>query len=467
MTATPTNTAVGGTRSDQILTRIIAGYTVNQAGVVGLGDLLINDTNVDLDAAGGPTTSAATCRTIFEYLSARARLMPGDSSFGFDASWTAGASSTATSKFNLAWNGDAIVLLLNFGVTGGVLTVKNGATTVTTITTSGYTRSFVGSVRLAGFGSGDHELQITLDLGSATINSALIPGSASSAPLIIWDKPAKRLYGSTADTRLATYQAAVQTVADSFGNVLSVDMGAGWDEDTMIGPDLGHRNDRGNAFAAERIHDAVAALGTDYRQGVNRLVNSGAHPNYTAVPATPLVTPPTVLSSDPFTRSDSTSLGSTPVGSLAWTEHTGNDFDIFSNTLRVVTGNSMPACYVNTSNADGTISAKLVTTGGNGLVFRLSSDLTAGYLFYYGSGAYRLMSRTGGSFTLITASSITSQIANDVVEVVLNGSSIICKVNGVTAITTTQTNYQTNTRHGVYISTASGRVDDWLHTIPA
>jgi hypothetical protein len=53
-----------------------------------------------------------------------------------------------------------------------------------------------------------------------------------------------------------------------------------------------------------------------------------------------------------------------------------------------------------------------------------------------------------------------------VLTVVLNGSSITCKVNGTTAITATNSTYSTGTRHGawVYPGNGDGIFDSFAHT---
>lgn len=85
-------------------------------------------------------------------------------------------------------------------------------------------------------------------------------------PMIL---PTSPYYASMA-ANIGPYNAAVDTVCAEFPNVTVVDLGGpGWDAVPMVGPDGVHPNDRGMAFIADRLEEALSTL--TFTAGVNTI----------------------------------------------------------------------------------------------------------------------------------------------------------------------------------------------------
>ena len=171
----------------------------------------------------------------------------------------------------------------------------------------------------------------------------------------------------------------------------------------------------------------------------------------------------TTISSDTFDRSDG-ALGSTPVGSFAWTV-TGGTAAVSSNAcvFSVITNASAgTSATVNDAASDGTFQTLKRSTGG-GLLFNASSDTLTGYLVWPSGGFYTLSKRTGSTSytTLVTSSAVPA--AGDTITVVKNGSSIVVKINGTTAITTTDASYS-GTRYGPWAQFVNTSYENISHT---
>lgn len=111
-------------------------------------------------------------------------------------------------------------------------------------------------------------------------------------------------------------------------------------------------------------------------------------------------------------------------------------------------------CTMDDGEADGTITVEADNLGAHGgIVFRV--DAAGGNAFWFGrgsSGTYAFQPIAGGVAGSATTTAVNA--ANgDTIQVVLAGTSIICKVNGVALVTTTSAVSQTSTRHGVYSTT--------------
>lgn len=464
------NRAVAGTRSDQILSAVKTNWSPNSRGIVGIAAGLFNDSTQYGDTTG-TTTAAEAFRSIFEYLTARARVDTNSVSWGFSTGdWTAGASSTVTAEAYLTFTGDAVVLLVEAATgAGGTLLVENETgTDLATITTGGYKQAFTKSVRLTGFGAGTHSIRLTLTAGSATITGALIPGD--TPPMVVWLVPPARAISGANNTLTASYVAAVTPVADSFG-VFKVTTDGSWSTATMIGPDQGHPNDLGNSYLADLIDKAVRATDPQIHQGLNQLTQKGASAAYTA-PAMAYpgadVPPPTVTYAvDSFNRADTTGgPGTTEVGGYTWSVTAGDSFEVASNRLKgLAVATAPPDCLIDDGQADGTISLTLPNASTNGgIAFRISADRSTGYVFYNNISGYSLRKRTAaGTYVQLVAGPTGANAPGDVLSVVLSGSSIVCKVNGTAVITTTDSSF-TGTRHGAVIFAANQSVDSFSHT---
>lgn len=118
------------------------------------------------------------------------------------------------------------------------------------------------------------------------------------------------------------------------------------------------------------------------------------------------------------------------------------------------------------SQADGTITLKLVDTGGHAaIVFRLSNSTN----FWRGAlgdndGTLYMVKIVAGAGTVVASTSATFT-TNQTITVVLNGTTIDVSYNGATLNATSQTHNQTATRHGVGFrqNSSSQTVDDFRH----
>lgn len=176
-----------------------------------------------------------------------------------------------------------------------------------------------------------------------------------------------------------------------------------------------------------------------------------------------------IYSRDSFTRANGP-VGVTEVGGFSWLSN-GATHAIASNQAKLtVTSNVNNDLFIDDGQADGTISGVLATYSapGCGIAFRLSGTNNAtGYLFWQNAaGGYTLSRRTASNtYTQIAATTGVTAAAGDLLEVVLAGASITCKVNGVTVLTASDSTY-TGTRHGFWGGNTSVNAlwDSWLHT---
>lgn len=173
----------------------------------------------------------------------------------------------------------------------------------------------------------------------------------------------------------------------------------------------------------------------------------------------------TVYSADPLTGSGA--MGNAQTGGQAWTAFSGTAWARNANGTGVTTAvTDRGYLVVNDGQSDGVLSLTIGATGGTpGLVFRMASDFTTGYMFWNSAGSWTLSKQTAlGSRSNVVSPVSGAANANDVLSVVLSGSSIICKVNGTTVLTATDSTY-TGTRHGLYsYSGSAARFLDWQHT---
>jgi hypothetical protein len=453
------NNAVGGSLMSDIQAKIAAAWVPNVRGLVGFADGCVNDRNTFGDDAGATTTREAF-RTSLAYLTASAVQNLATLAFGFSTAWASGVSSTVGASFNFAFTGPVAHLLVGFTTdAGATLEIYNGTTLVRTVSTGGYKRAFTGAVKISGLGSGTHQLTGKLISGTVAIVGLAIMGD--TPPLVLWDNAGNGTGGAAAGARLALYQDTCATVLPDFPTVLRSPVGSGWDPATMLGDSL-HRNERGNAYAFTQIEATLRAyLGTNFQQGLNGLTRTTASTPYVTAVAPPGAT---VYAYDDFNRANSSTMGSTPVGGLLWQNACNGTpattYGVFANTA-VLNGNTSGAgaeAFVDTGQANGTVRATIVNPSGfPGLVFRASGTNNAnGYVFFKNGSSYTLSSRTAGVLTPIASSTGVAPAGGDILEVVLNGSSIICKVNGAAVVSVTDTLY-TGTRHGIFNNSAGGQ----------
>ncbi|QWY79661.1 hydrolase [Arthrobacter phage Persistence] len=463
-TGTINGKAVAGTRMDEIATAVKANWTPNGRGLVGFSDGVINDEKQYGDLTGISTTVEAF-RSALAYLTARAVNDTTTAAFSFGTGWTTGTTSTVGSTVDFAFTGATGYLLVNFvTATGGVFTIKNGAgTTVATVNTGGYKQNFTGAVKLTGNASTGTTYRATLSSGTMTVVG--VAATSPYPPIILWDKPGQFSADATEYNRMKAYLDACSAIAPDFPTLIQVDAGSGWDYTTMISEDGVHRNDPGNLFVANRIQTELSNyLAGGFKQGLNRLnQGTGAAAAYTIPTPDYSVT----YSADSFDRANSSTLGTTTTGGYAWTTANPANWSIASNQLTVnSTASTAPNdCLINDGQSDGTITVTKADVSASGIAFRISADGLTGYLLYKSGSAYQLAKRTGAAaYTNLVLTSGITPASGDVIKIVLNGSSIVVKVNGATAITTTDASYA-GTRHGLWANSGvSGAFDNWSHT---
>ncbi|SHE68639.1 Fibronectin type III domain-containing protein [Kaistia soli DSM 19436] len=560
--ASKTNLAVAGTRSDQVAAAVLAGWTPNTRGLVGLADCLLNDVFQYPDTSNAPT-SALAMRTILATLTARAKVTAQSAAVVYGPGWASSVASAAGSYFDVAWTGDSCWLLFTTTTAAGSAEVRNvGGALAATIATGGYAQAFTGAFLLSGYGAGNHTVRVSVASGTVTFGGLLIP--SANPPSVIWYKPGGLGRSGAEDARLASYQAACAAVLTDFPTLVSVGVDNGWSSAIMVGTDTIHLNDAGNAYAAQRITDVVRSAIPTQRQGLNRLsaaseaaytspapsyasgspsapsaptgvsattarqvtlawtlptdggatlisqtiqsspagagtwtdvatidvattsysvstgltqgssydfriraTNSIGAGTYSSTATATAGAPVVDYASDTFTRSDG-AVGSTEVGSYAWTLAQGTgDWVIASNQLKA---NSVPSLnandlYISDGQADGTLKMKVVnpTLNNHGMVFRATGTGNVnGYILWASNGTLTLSKRTAAnSYTALATGGAVA--VNDQWELILSGSSIKVRVNGLQVISITDASYS-GTRHGFWVNAGFTAVfDNFVH----
>ena len=200
-------------------------------------------------------------------------------------------------------------------------------------------------------------------------------------------------------------------------------------------------------------------------------VNASGTGTYSTTATGTTAAPPVVYASDSFARADSSTLGSTELGAFAWSVINAARWTIASGALACGATSGVTApndVFVDDAQANGTISLKLLgLPTSTGLAFRVGgSGNVNGFIFWAGGSTWTLSRRTAAGAYTAVATGTGTPAAGDTLSVVLNGSSIVCKVNGVAIITATDANYQANTRHGVWTNAniSATTYDNFSHT---
>jgi hypothetical protein len=184
-----------------------------------------------------------------------------------------------------------------------------------------------------------------------------------------------------------------------------------------------------------------------------------------------------IYASDDFNRADSGTIGSTPVGSYAWTAmgvklSGGPTWSIASNRVQAFNaGSTEGLLYIDAAHADGRVKVTHPTASDMGAAFRIVDKDNFWMLWTGGSvagTAYKLMKMVAGTYTTVATGTGAGNQAGDVMEVVFSGSTITGYVNGVQVVTATDSFQSTATKVGIRASTASGATtvtaDDFFHT---
>jgi hypothetical protein len=166
----------------------------------------------------------------------------------------------------------------------------------------------------------------------------------------------------------------------------------------------------------------------------------------------PITVPAGAYVSDTFTRADSSSvLGNADTGQT-WVQAVGV-WGIASSRAYMSTAVAGIA-VIESSHADATVSAVVGTsTVDFGLYFRYV-DVNNWWRFVFSSGQWFLQKNVAGSTTTVS-NPVATLTASDTIAVVLSGSSITCKQNGVSVATTSDSQFSTATLHGMGTAAAS------------
>jgi hypothetical protein len=163
---------------------------------------------------------------------------------------------------------------------------------------------------------------------------------------------------------------------------------------------------------------------------------------------------------DNFNRADSAvSLGTPSDSGSAWVVPTAS-FGISSNQgYKANTASTHEVAYLESSVADVDVEVTLTAIGASaagGVCARFADD--SNYLHAQcgtGGTPVYLFKRVAGSFTQLGSTYGGTLVANDVMKLTCNGSSLTVYINGVSRITATDSAGSTNTKHGLYAYSAN------------
>jgi hypothetical protein len=408
------NRCIAGSRADQVLELGVRPfYPANFRGLVLLPDVLLNSTQQDADAG---VTCAEAFRSILAYLTARAVLPITDTGMVFGPGWTNGVSDgTAGRTVDRSFTGDAVTILDQRGVTGGVYTIKNSAgTVIKTVTTSGWAQSFTGATILTGFGSGDHTVRLTVTSGTVTLSGALIP--QTNPPTIVWWKPGP-VNSVVSDVDLATWTNACAAVAATFPTVLALGVDGNWDKTTMLAADGLHPNEKGHVYIANIIQNALLSALT-FRQGLNQLTaaNDGAYTSPAANYTSPGATAPTAPSGVAGVAGHQVT--------VSWTRNSDGGATVTSQKVQASLDSG--TTWTDVATVGPSVTSLLVTTGltdSTPYVFRVQATNAIGTSTSSASASVTIGQAviTYASDTMTTAGALTSTEVGGLAYTVNNG----------------------------------------------
>jgi hypothetical protein len=132
-------------------------------------------------------------------------------------------------------------------------------------------------------------------------------------------------------------------------------------------------------------------------------------------------------------------------------------------------GNNDVKAFLDTGVSDGTLATRVIAPNAagtgyyTGLYFRGDSAFTGGFVFYVNSAGANLYQL--GTGTIGSANASFSATDPMDLSVVLSGSSITCKVGGVTAFSATVSTFSSNTRMGLTTAgDSTGAFEDFTFT---
>lgn len=173
-----------------------------------------------------------------------------------------------------------------------------------------------------------------------------------------------------------------------------------------------------------------------------------------------------LIASDTFNRADGAP-GSTPSGAFAWTAYNATP-TITGNRLSVVPTADVDGIaareYITTTFSDGVLKAKITPAApggwGVGIAFRQNLATYSGWTVEaYGGTTYLLRKHTAANTYVTVVTSAVTVTAGDLLEVNMNGSNIVVKVNGTQIASVTDAHNSTAVQHG-FVARGSGRYFD-------
>lgn len=158
-----------------------------------------------------------------------------------------------------------------------------------------------------------------------------------------------------------------------------------------------------------------------------------------------------IIAEDTFTRADAMTLGSTEIGSFAWSALSGT-WGITSNQAAVkTTSNGSDRAIIDVGVSDYTVQATIpvVANSSNGIIFRFV-DTSNYWLFgYSNSTTLKFSKRVAGVDTVYTTISNATPTAGDVLKVTVSGNTVSCYLNGSLFGQTTSSDLATATKLGM------------------
>lgn len=495
--------AVGGSRVEEMAQRLVGTdpFPNGRRGVALIQAFMNTARLHGVDTLA--IRSAKNClRTMLAVLSASSRVENDAAAFTWSGTWSTvtstqssgGGHRSTTSQFSYAdvtlpskGNSTGAYHLMTYGRTGvgPIVEVKNVTTSTVLATVDLSNQVYAGDSPVstnyvipvnAKSGEVIRFTKIDSGAGSFSIDGLLVPDN-NPFPIIgvkepyLLDYSASTAFPNGSDAAIDAFNAIWDQLAAEYDAVVVADPNAAgyWNKNTDIGADEVHPNVLGNQHLAQAAIDAILSGSLKRATGITATGKTPTVDNLFVIPT---------YSVDTFTRADG-AIGSTETGAYAWTAQPAADqskYVVGSNRLaqapntRANPGN----LAINDGQANGVLKLTLVSAGtvGGGLMFRGNADGSNGYVFDRDStGVYRIRQRTAiGTISAVAGPTAAIGAANDQLEVVLNGSSISAKVNGVEVLTYTDTLYTTNTYHGYWaLPAATGSsADTWSHTgLPA
>lgn len=350
-------------------------WVPNDWGMIFDADCLVNNrdpggTVVTVD------TAAESTRSRWDHYMCKARVLNTSPSVQFGGGWTSGVSSTTGAAADVVFTGDKVSLNFGYGVTAGQATVKDAAgTTLATVNVGGYSTSFTGTVRLAGFGVGTHTIRVAVVSGTVELKGYRIP--SSNPPTSVWQVPIVN-----AVTNLPALVTACKAIMSDYPTVIAVDPADPPNPDdpfvpsAMIGPDLTHLTDEGQSWYDRNAPLVYLDRGLTFRQGQNRqTVADVADTPYS------VVSPPTYNRTSPVSTVPAapTGLGMTPSSQItgAWAaplDDGGRTITSYNMQARVTSvGGAWTSSYTGISPTALTNTITSGLTGGTGYDFQVQA----------------------------------------------------------------------------------------------